>query len=267
MISYEYIHNGETLHIDLEDLYGNSYLEWDQPKMAYTHIIHKLNLPRHAADFYLRQYMLLDGYEKIRPAFDLHCKMLAWQLSMYLYKACVGEVRHFSTTNGSGEDFNSSYRHGLRRSLRDFLHEVRAITVPAELSSQAARTKIYSCNSISSEYSPRQLALFLVLLFGKRGWSRSYGGRKWKVCATVLLDYLRKRTSDVVFIDQALGLKHNGNIVYDKMGWLTTGLEGLLESVRYLDSSTVHSVKWHASKVVREELAEFFEMSAAGVED
>ncbi len=226
-------------------------LKWTRPPMIAGCLIDGLDLTRHAADFYTRHYMVLQNYDQARPAFEFHSKMLAWQLSMYLIKACTAEVRHARSQAGIRKS-------RIKKGQRTFLD---AVSLVANTAGYGPRTSVFRQTSWEG-LTPRKVALYLVLLFGRRGWAPEFGGRKWKTCAVVLLEYLRGRMSNAMFIDQALGLKHNGNIVYDKISWKSSGLEEILDLVRKAENVfEIDAIQQYGSSDLRLEWTTFLKWS------
>ena len=130
-------------------------------------------------------------------------KSIALRVYVYLWAAALGEARHASGRVGA-------YISETKGSSRDsvFYH--------------------------SLEYFPDEHNTNALLdVLGSKGWSSSYGGKKWYEIVQGMMLY--GKISDAAFIDHAVDLEHNGGCVFDKF----SGKDVILfncEGYRYLHS-------------------------------
>ena len=188
---------------------------WVKTPDPATGIKPDLQLTLEAANFYIRLDMALDPLypyagEMMRQA-ELQACELAPQFARYLELACLGEARYYLGGHAKGASY-------LSKGLTKFLADFRKIAKSKSGETNDRGSVWGHADPFLAKYG-RQAILYLVYIFCKGSWTGSFGGPKWGNCAKLLLEYRRKRLSDLVFVDQAFGLQHNGSIVYDKMTW------------------------------------------------
>ena len=190
-----------------------------------------LSLPQAACEFYLLMDAALctvsPGQQEAEKQFKLLTEYLAGQMSLYIECACLGEARY---AVGRVQDIENA----------KFLQNPKWHSIYTDLCDGdkdrytvwrmfPALSRKYSGGSGRSRKNTA-LLLFTVLVHDSLPWrSGGFGGKKWAECAKTVLAYRRGRIDAVSFVDTAFGLKHNGNIVFDKL-WDVSGIEHILDA-------------------------------------
>ena len=189
-----------------------------------------LSLPQAACEFYLLMDASLCSpstqQEEAARQFSALTDYLAAQMSLYIECACLGEAR---------------YAMGRVRDTSNvkFLKNPKWAAVYNDIcNGDKDRYTVWKMFPVlSRKYSGGKgrskgtdLLLFSVLVHDTLNWrSGGFGGKKWAECAKTVLAYRRRRIDAVSFVDTAFGLKHNGNIVFDKL-WNVAGIEHILDA-------------------------------------
>lgn len=157
-----------------------------------------LDMPGIAADFYLF-YAIKDGDVYLQEKFDEFARVVAKQVAVYLDAAIGGELRHgnFPGINHGGD---RSLARGDWRNIR--LAQGHVALWEARQNFQTAK------------------------------WGGAFGGKLWGIIADTLYKHLSGELSTVLFVDQALALHHNTNIVFDKLNgyWNLQGFKEVLDA-------------------------------------
>ena len=196
-----------------------------------------LSLPQAACEFYLLMDASLctpsEQQEEAARQFSALTDYLASQMSLYIECACLGEAR---------------YAMGRVRDTSNvkFLKNPKWAAVYSDIcNGDKDRYTVWKMFPVlSRKYSGGKgkgkgtaLLLFSVLVHDTLKWrSGGFGGKKWAECAKTVLAYRRRRIDAVSFVDTAFGLKHNGNIVFDKL-WNVAGIEHILDANQRGDMS------------------------------
>ena len=202
-----------------------------------------LPLPQAACEFYLLMDASLcppsEHQEMAAKRFEQLTHYLASQMSLYIECACLGEARY---AMGRVRDASNA----------KFLKNPKWMAVYNDLCvGDKDRYTVWKMFPVlSRKYAGGRgrkrgyrgkgratpsgegttLLLFTVLVHDTLNWrSDGFGGKKWAECAKTVLAYRRRRIDPVSFVDTAFGLKHNGNIVFDKL-WPVHGIERILDA-------------------------------------
>lgn len=223
----------------------------------------KLILVEAAANFYLLVEMgaMVPLAGELDEKFRAITARLADQLCLYLELACLGEFRytrdyvskepavgtavwlsdnpfHPHQGNGKGKEKEKKVKARKREQLaakhlmEDLKDEVSTI-VGGRGSKVDERMAAWSVwKTLHEKYGDK---IYQLMIYGFREitWGRSttetsvsIGGPKWATCVEAAQAY-RKGMPSVVFVDQALSLKHNGNIAFNKF-FDVTGLDWVI---------------------------------------
>jgi len=169
------------------------------------------------ADFYLLMEMSLTDKRYEEPMYERAGK-LAEQLCKYLELASLGEFRHL-VTNRDWKKFKDG------RVVGDVISADGLYHTDNRLGCWALWPKLYETLGSS---------LFEIMKEGFRriSCSSGIGGERWANCVEVAEYYRTGKVSDpVLFCDLAMGLKHNGDIAYNKF-WDTHTLGFVLDQAR-----------------------------------
>jgi hypothetical protein len=200
----------------------------------------KLILVEAAANFYLLVEM--GAMEPLAGELDEKFRgvtaRLADQLCLYLELACLGEFRY------TGECISPFYTQSIwfpdnphlqlkevkvqkrkrlatKRLMKDLRDAISTI-VEGRGSKNDERMAAWSTWETLYEKYGDKIYQLMIYGFKEATWGRSstetavtIGGPKWAVCVEAVQAY-RKGMPSVVFVDQALSLKHNGNIAFNK---------------------------------------------------
>lgn len=209
----------------------------------------KLILVEAAANFYLLVEMgaMEPLVGELDEKFRAITAQLADQLCLYLELACLGEFRYtrdyvkvdyvasggavwlsdnpyrFPGSSLGGKKVKAEKRKQLaaKRLMRD-LRDAVSLIVGGRGSKVDERMAAWSVwKTLYEKYGDK---IYQLMIYGFREvtWGRSsgsssvsIGGPKWATCVEAAQAY-RKGMPSVVFVDQALSLKHNGNIAFNK---------------------------------------------------
>lgn len=189
-----------------------------------------LDLPQAACEFYLLMDASLcapsKAQRKAKQQFDALTRYLASQFSLYISCACLGEARYaMNRVNDisrvkflSNPKWRAIYN-DITKGSKDRYTVWNAYPMYEKRHSSGGGNKRGTA-----------VLLFSVLVHDTLNWrGGGFGGKKWAACGKAVLSYRRKRIDAVSFVDTAFGLKHNGNIVFDKL-WDVHGIEGILDA-------------------------------------
>ena len=179
-----------------------------------------LDLAREAADFYLLMdagFALSEAEQRLQA----HARALAPHLAGYIEAACLGEARH--AINGVPNLRKQYVKRAVIRSPlgKAWLKDLMALR-------GGGRHCLWANYPTFREKYGRNALLFLVLVFQTGKWPGGFGGKKWGNCAQTVLAYRRRQLSPVLFVDTALGLYHNGALVFNKL-WRVDKLRVVLD--------------------------------------
>ncbi len=211
----------------------------------------KLILVEAAANFYLLVEM--GAMEPLAGELDEKFRditaRLADQLCLYLELACLGEFRYTrqyfidtsgtwlsdnphrfpgsSLGNGKGKEKEKKVKARKREQLatKHLMKDLRdAISTVVGGRGSKGDERMAAWSTWKSLYEKYGDKIYQLMIYGFREvtWGRSstesptsIGGPKWATCVEAAQAY-RKGMPSVVFVDQALSLKHNGNIAFNK---------------------------------------------------
>lgn len=180
----------------------------------------KSNLPILTARYYLCESFLVSpvnanavfssyynaNIQRIREERDKTLNELEGFFKVYIFMACLGEVRHghnrhndFEKYLQSGEPLDWIPKSYLKRDLtfRDrlwqsaFIHTVKGISPE-------------KCQSLCD-------------VFSDNDWHSGFGGDKWSHIVCTLSKYLNGVINKAVFVDTAINLVHNNSLFVDKL--------------------------------------------------
>lgn len=158
-------------------------------------------LARYAADFYIL-YRIHSERPKVhsnRIRVEYHAAMMSTQMSRYMDAASGGELRH-SRYDGEPE-------------ITAYLHEARTLNRWQSWAKWKQYRDKYGIQILKQASE----------VFSMKGWSSSFGGKKWANVVNVLVGFLENRYSPIRFIDHAFGVEHNCGPVFDKL-WATVSM-------------------------------------------
>lgn len=186
-------------------------------------LVTDLDIRQAAAEWYLLMDASLapesEAQREAARQFKALTDFLAAQMSLYIECACLGEARYAASRVTNANE-------------RRFLANPKLRGIYSEICSGAFHRYMVWAKfpEYARRYGRRNLLLFTVLVHDTLNWKGGgYGGKKWGQCAKTVLAYRRKRIDKVTFVDTAFGLKHNGNIVFDKL-WKVSGVEDILDA-------------------------------------
>ena len=203
-----------------------------------------------AADFYLLMEMVLEGNGGIKGLFYAHAERIADQLCAYIEMASLGELRHHIKDIDREEvaisgKVGNRRRKGRNKETREVISSFILLS-PSKASSKDHRMS--SWKSWSRLYDEFGLRLYgnLIHMFSNAVWGSGFGGYKWARCLSLAENY-RMGLDNVVFVDSAFGLKHNGSLAYDKF-WSVRDLQQVLD---YARKGQTDNIEHYASPGVR----------------
>lgn len=220
----------------------------------------ELILVEAAADFYLLVEMgaMAPLEQEADEIFRTVTRRLAEQLCLYLELACLGEFRHIGgSRRGSwlSEDRRTS---ALGKECEKFQNWVikdwrtrygnRAAPIDGRMVAWAM------WKDTRKKYGDR---IYLLISESFRGvsWGRDsensdcgYGGPKWAECIETAAAYRIGGLPSAVFVDQAMSLRHNGNIAYNKF----FDVSGIGEVIKWALEGDTENIQHYATARVRE---------------
>jgi hypothetical protein len=225
---------------------------WDFRLAEIAQLDTTLLLPQAAAAFYVLYDYSID-HPETRALLERYAHYLAGQFSRYMLHAIVGEVRHYGWKDWGAIDalevlarrFKSEEAHQVFFTLADTLAPLAGTCDSRTISWQYTD---FLVDALGKE----TLIEACAILFDLATWCGSdIGGQAWALIARTLLDYTQAGINDVVFVDTAFGLKHNGNLQFDKV-WYTDEVEEVLNANK---EGKIHLLK----KWLPKEVTEFVE--------
>lgn len=217
-----------------------------------------LILAQAAADFYLLVEMgaMKPLGQETDELFRSTTYHLADQLCLYLELACLGEFRHHGRKRDWLEDYKVSPK--LQAELLGFGDHVTQSIRRRARNSVTGDDRMVAWSLWETLRKKYGKGIYELIGQSFRGfsWGRAsskedngcgYGGPKWAECIETAAAY-RNGLPSTVFVDQALSLKHNGNIAYDKF-WDVRGLTPVIE---WALAGDTRSIQHYATAKVRE---------------
>lgn len=225
----------------VEDMKHNedSEISFDDDDTEYPNAVEKIGLDsklpliQAAAEFYLLMDASLcppsDAQRRATGMFKELTDFLAWQMRLYIECACLGEARYAASRCADSVD------------KAKFLQNPKWRKIFNDITSGGydrftVWTKFPKVVDRQSRSQPRNgagwgdLMVFTMLIHETLHWrGGGYGGKKWGQCAKTVLQYIRGKLTPEAFVDTAFGLKHNGNIVFDKL-WQVHSIEAILDA-------------------------------------
>ena len=185
----------------------------------------KLKLSQAAAEWYLLMDASLckpsPAQAQAKADFDKLTAFLAHQFVTYIECATLGEAR-----------YAAGHVHGVEEARFLKTPKWRAIYNDVTCGHKDRYAVWRAFPEYARQHGRRNLLLFVVLVHGNLKWGTGkhtgFGGLKWATCAKVALAYRRHKLTAEQFVDTAFGLKHNGNIVFDKL-WNVGSLQHVLD--------------------------------------
>lgn len=155
-------------------------------------------------------------YIDVVDSFHSVCNPMAVRMLYYVWAICLRESRHKHWTHEKRDKF-----------LKGLAVDAKKMNV---LPSQAATLCEYWFKIPASESegvkhvlsNPPQgvcLGMFckaLVRVFQNGGYGSAFGGKKWKIIAVALDDYVSGKISAALFLDRAFNLAHNTAPIFNK---------------------------------------------------
>lgn len=219
-----------------------------------------LSLTRAAADFYYLWYLELTypvdcKVLGVPDRLDVLTRHLAEQLSTYLGAACAGEFRHLD--GSQSHIYNESTR--KLASILGYRNQKERHLAWANWPLAVEKFGLVKALSIMEDGFKQYFSLHA-----------SVGGIRWSICARIAKEYALGKYSDRVFVDLALGLKHNGNIAYNKF-WNTNEIVNVLNAARQdkiyvLDHYISSEVRKIALQLDKESITDFQQLVSSSKE-
>lgn len=195
-----------------------------------------LVLAQAAADFYVLYDYSIDHLEA-RGHLEKLAAYLAEQFERYMLHAVTGEVRYFPwfTDHSSKAVCVPSIRKDLTKIMVDKLGKKTGIKFVTWLQEHprrdCSREHMWEeANDMAASFGKEVFVNAIGIAFRYPRWQETdgdVGGEKWAVIAETLYQYLTGEINDIIFVDTAFGLKHNGNLHFDKV-WPTYEVERVL---------------------------------------
>lgn len=187
-----------------------------------------------AADFYLLNDMTIDKPE-LRSRLEAKAKYLAEQFSRYMFLAIGGEIRHYEWRTNSRYELSCDSVGEAIKIISEILGEgasliswLRERSNPYNRIEREAMWEEWMTVSETLGIDEPTLIFVAMRLFNEgSGFTGSVGGENWGNIAKVLLMYWREELNDIAFVDTAFGLKHNGDLHFNKV-WRINCLSQLL---------------------------------------
>ena len=124
----------------------------------------------------------------VNEAFDALCETMAKRILVYVWGACLGEVRHAA------------------RYMNKYVAEINGKNI--------SRDTVYR---ESLNFEPTEAHMEIVRdVYAQDGWGGTYGGSKWLDVTEGMMLY--GKVSNATFIDHAVDLEHNGGNIFTKDG-------------------------------------------------
>ena len=202
-----------------------------------------LPLPQAACEFYLLMDASLtspsEHQEMAAKRFEQLTHYLASQMSLYIECACLGEARYAMgrvRDAGNAKFLKNPKWKAVYNDLcagdkdRYTVWKMFPVLSRKYAGGRGRKRGYRGKGRATPSGEGTTLLLFTVLVHDTLNWrSGGFGGKKWAECAKTVLAYRRRRIDPVSFVDTAFGLKHNGNIVFDKL-WPVHGIERILDA-------------------------------------
>ena len=153
---------------------------------------------------------------EVVEAFHRTCNPLAARMIYYVWAICLRESRHKHWTHEKREKFLKGLAVDAKKMKIHPLMAAKLCEYWFKIPASESEGVKYVLSHPPEDVNLGMFCKALVRVFMNGGYGSAFGGKKWKIIAIALDEYVSGKISAALFLDRAFNLAHNTAPIFNK---------------------------------------------------